>query len=36
MDDALGLPQGAFTKIDGEADEVFYDEPRLVYQVDAK
>jgi SAM-dependent methyltransferase len=34
MDDALGLPQGAFTKIDGDADEVFYEEPRLVYHID--
>ena len=34
MDDALGLPQGAFTKIDGEDDEVFYGPPRLVYHID--
>jgi len=34
MDDALGLPQGAFTKIDGEEDELFYEEPRLVYHID--
>src|SRR6266567_1292929 len=34
MDDALGLPQGAFTKIDGEEDEFFYEEPRLVYHID--
>ena len=34
MDDTLGLPQGAFTKIDGDADEVFYEEPRLVYHID--
>src|SRR5579863_733672 len=34
MDDALGLPQSAFTKIDGEADELFYEEPRLVYHID--
>ena len=33
-DPALGLPQGAFTKIDGEADELFYEEPRLVYHID--
>src|ERR1700746_2941485 len=34
MDDALGLPQAAFTKIDGEADELFYEGPRLVYHID--
>jgi SAM-dependent methyltransferase len=34
MDEPLGLPQGAFTKIDGEADELFYEEPRLVYHID--
>ena len=34
MDDTLGLPQGAFTKIDGDADEVFYEAPRLVYHID--
>jgi SAM-dependent methyltransferase len=34
MDDSLGLPQGAFTKIDGDADEVFYEAPRLVYHID--
>jgi SAM-dependent methyltransferase len=34
MDDTLGLPQGAFTKIDGDADELFYEEPRLVYHID--
>jgi SAM-dependent methyltransferase len=34
MDDALGLPQGAFGKIDGEEDEFFYEEPRLVYHID--
>jgi SAM-dependent methyltransferase len=34
MDEALGLPQGAFTKIDGEEDEFFYEEPRLVYHID--
>ena len=36
MDDALGLPKGAFTKIDGEEDEHFYEEPRLVYHIDDK
>src|SRR5437762_958932 len=34
MDDKLGLPPGAFTKIDTEADELFYEEPRLVYHID--
>ena len=34
MDDTLGLPHGAFTKIDGDADEEFYEEPRLVYHID--
>src|SRR6266702_8854208 len=34
MDDPLGLPKGAFTKIDGEEDEFFYEEPRLVYHID--
>ena len=34
MDDRLGLPQGAFTKIDAEEDELFYEPPRLVYHID--
>jgi len=34
MDDGLGLPQGAFTKIDAEADEIFYEPPRLVCHID--
>jgi len=34
MDDGLGLPIGAFTKIDGVEDDLFYDEPRLVYHID--
>ena len=34
MDEQLELPQGAFTKIDGEEDEHFYEEPRLVYHID--
>ncbi len=34
MDDGLGLPQGAFTRIDGEEDELFYEEPRLVFHID--
>src|SRR5271170_285373 len=34
MDDPLGLPQGAFTKIDSDGDELFYEEPRLVLHID--
>jgi hypothetical protein len=34
MGEPLGLPQGAFTRIDGEEDEFFYEEPRLVYHID--
>jgi hypothetical protein len=34
MDDGLGLPQGAFSKIDGDEDELFYEPPRLVYHID--
>jgi len=34
MDDGLGLPQGAFTKIDTEEDEAFYEPPRLVHHID--
>ena len=34
MDETLGLPQGAFAKLDGEPDELFYEEPRLVYHID--
>jgi SAM-dependent methyltransferase len=34
MDDRLGLPQGAFAKIDGEEDEIFYEPPRLVCHID--
>ena len=34
MDDGLSLPQGAFTKIDAEADEIFYEPPRLVCHID--
>src|SRR3989475_109267 len=34
MDDALGLPQGAFAKIDSEEDELFYEPPRLVVHID--
>ena len=34
MEDALGLPPGAFAKIDPDDDALFYDEPRLVYHID--
>jgi hypothetical protein len=34
MDDDLGLPQGAFAKIDATEDELFYEPPRLVYHID--
>jgi hypothetical protein len=34
MEEMLGLPQGAFTKIDAEEDEVFYEPPRLVCHID--
>jgi hypothetical protein len=34
MDDRLGLPQGAFTKIDAEEDEIFYEPSRLVCHID--
>jgi Methyltransferase domain len=34
MDDGLGLPQGAFAKIDAEEDELFYEPPRLVCHID--
>jgi methyltransferase family protein len=34
MDDELGLPEGAFTKIDEEDDEAFYEPPRLVCHID--
>ena len=30
----LGLPKGAFEKIDAEDDELFYEPPRLVYHID--
>ncbi|HZT89334.1 MAG TPA: methyltransferase domain-containing protein [Stellaceae bacterium] len=35
MEDALGLPQGAFAKLDPEPDEAFYEEPRFVTHIDA-
>jgi SAM-dependent methyltransferase len=34
MEDALGLPRGAFTKLDAEEDEIFYEPPRLVCHID--
>jgi hypothetical protein len=34
MDNGLGLPQGAFAKIDAEEDEIFYEPPRLVCHID--
>jgi SAM-dependent methyltransferase len=33
-DDGLGLPHGAFTKLDTEEDELFYEPPRLVCHID--
>src|SRR5215468_11680593 len=32
--EGLGLPQGAFAKIDAEEDEIFYEQARLVYHID--
>ncbi|MBO0739649.1 MAG: methyltransferase type 11, partial [Alphaproteobacteria bacterium] len=34
MEEMLGLPQGAFTKIDTEEDESFYEPARLVHHID--
>ena len=34
MDDDLGLPDGAFRRIDEEDDALFYEAPRLVYHID--
>jgi SAM-dependent methyltransferase len=34
MEDALGLPRDAFTKLDAEEDEIFYEPPRLVCHID--
>jgi SAM-dependent methyltransferase len=34
MDDTLGLPQGAFARIDEDDDEVFYEPARLVEHID--
>jgi hypothetical protein len=33
-EDALGLPLGAFAKLDGEEDEIFYEPARLVCHID--
>lgn len=33
-EEALGLPPGAFAKLDGEDDEIFYEPPRLVCHID--
>ena len=34
MEDQHGLPSGAFTKLDAEDDEFFYEPPRLVCHID--
>ena len=34
MGEPLGLPQGAFSKIDGGEDELFYEPSRLVHHID--
>ena len=34
MDDTLGLPPGAFARLDEEDDEAFYQPPRLVTHID--
>src|SRR5215213_4565750 len=33
-DYGLGLPEGAFAKLDADQDELFYEPPRLVYHID--
>jgi SAM-dependent methyltransferase len=33
-EDALGLPQGAFAKLDADEDEIFYEPARLVCHID--
>ena len=33
-DDTFGLPPGAFAKLDGEEDEIFYEPARLVCHID--
>jgi SAM-dependent methyltransferase len=34
MEEALGLPHDAFTKLDAEDDEIFYEPPRFVCHID--
>jgi SAM-dependent methyltransferase len=34
MESTIGLPPGAFAKIDTEQDELFYQEPRFVFHID--
>jgi methyltransferase family protein len=34
MDDRAGLPDSAFARLDEEADEIFYEPPRLVTHID--
>jgi SAM-dependent methyltransferase len=34
MENELGLPDGAFRRIDEEEDALFYEAPRLVYHID--
>jgi len=34
MNDTLGLPHDAFTRLDAEEDEIFYEPPRLVCHID--
>ena len=34
MDENLGLPEGAFAKLDASEDELFYEPARLVYHID--
>jgi hypothetical protein len=36
MSDALGLPPGAFARLDDSEDELFYEPPRLVYHIDER
>jgi SAM-dependent methyltransferase len=35
MTDGLGLPPGAFNRLDEEDDAAFYEEPRLVHHIDS-
>jgi hypothetical protein len=34
MSEELGLPPGAFARLDAEEDELFYEPPRLVHHID--